>query len=662
MKMQAPRYKPLEQEFQGMEREQNRRVLDYLLQHPFQRVKDLSLALAMPLASIDRHLQAAINKGYVEWVTPSLTIRDTCRLYYLSRLGIQALATALHADVSSLASAYQAHERGMLRMLPRLPSLVTLQEVLAGFVREAPDLFAYSNGERASITWKWLLDYKEHFTYHGRRERCCADALVVFARHGGQKGERSANGSAHPDGYYAAWLLVDAGLDGKDDLRLIRSRLEALVHYRESAERRASYSLFPPILVIVKTERQRFIWQRCAAQVTTEAPRQYAPLLGAVIEEVNIKTSEPAGRWKWYSLTSKPASHLKYLFSHMPEDALPSGFTASHVDKDQRGKMVALPQGNYTARSQRISPQVRNEQGERECVALLGLALSRRHLEILQDLYAHPLLSTAELAAFEDIEITSVRRYLYDLERYLCVGKRGTVCGPRWELRDRGLRLIAATLGVALTHVAMIDTTPERRGQLIQRGQQFLQSEAVIRHAAAIYDFFARLHVDAHAYGKQHQVVWWESGTRCERRHRDHQWVWHNFRPDGDFEYCIEKRTVRAWVEIDLGTMDAIHLRSKLEAYAYYIRSREFVREGLTALPFLLIIVPDKAQFQRVARIVRESLSNTGLVVRIATSTRIATFGPLERIWLEVLPEHPGVPFLRRSLLDGERSESTSSK
>src|SRR5947199_236077 len=84
-----------------------------------------------------------------------------------------------------------------------------------------------------------------------------------------------------------------------------------------------------------------------------------------------------------------------------------------------------------------------------------------------------------------------------------------------------------------------------------------------------------------------------QRGARCEHRYRDGG-AWHNFRPDASLECERGGRRVRAWLEYDLGTMDASHLRRKLEACAYYVQSRKWVEEGITALPFLLFVVPDK--------------------------------------------------------------------
>jgi hypothetical protein len=201
----------------------------------------------------------------------------------------------------------------------------------------------------------------------------------------------------------------------------------------------------------------------------------------------------------------------------------------------------------------------------------------------------------------------------------------------------------------ALQHIAAPGRKAGKTRPVVLREQKLLLDQ--IHHTAAIYTFFARLHQGLREAGGQ--VLWWERGARCEYHYRDGG-AWHNFRPDAALECeTAEGRRMLTWVEYDLGTMDASHLRRKLEACAYYVESRKWVEEdGLTALPLLVFVVPDKSQFQRLAALVREILAATPLVVRIATASRIEHYGPLADIWQEVLPMRPGKPYVLRCFLD----------
>lgn len=92
-------------------------------------------------------------------------------------------------------------------------------------------------------------------------------------------------------------------------------------------------------------------------------------------------------------------------------------------------------------------------------------------------------------------------------------------------------------------------------------------------------------------------------------------------------------------------------LEPKLDAYATYVRTREWSREGLRVLPILLIVTPNREQESRVTDIARNSLVNTGLTACVTTASRITDMGMLAPIWAQVVPE-TGTPIVRCSLPD----------
>ena len=88
------------------------------------------------------------------------------------------------------------------------------------------------------------------------------------------------------------------------------------------------------------------------------------------------------------------------------------------------------------------------------------------------------------------------------------------------------------------------------------------------------------------------------------------------------------------------------NLASKTHAYAYFVRSRQWLKEG-TTLPMLVIVVPEKSQEMRIRHIAIRILQATGLTVRSTTATRLARNSPLAPIWLPVLP-------LPQQMIDGQ--------
>jgi DNA-binding MarR family transcriptional regulator len=117
------------------------RLLTWLLHYPLQRDADLALALGISTATICRHLGRLQAEGVVESVTPSGRTKGE-RLSYLTRGGLFAVASGQGADPARLARLWGADVAGLLRLLPRLPTLGLILEIINGLVAQAPQIFA----------------------------------------------------------------------------------------------------------------------------------------------------------------------------------------------------------------------------------------------------------------------------------------------------------------------------------------------------------------------------------------------------------------------------------------------------------------------------------------------------------------------------------------
>jgi DNA-binding MarR family transcriptional regulator len=713
-------------------------LLQWLLRYPFQGLEDLALVKAVDRSSVSRQIAKLEQLGLVEWVYPPSLGSDVCTLYYLNAAGITTVAALEQADPAALARAWGADERGLLRLLPRLPALVYLQNVINGLIARAPVALAEPRSG-LEVNWQWHRDYAHRFSYHQRDFRCVADAVVVFHLH-----PMADSWKPEQERWYCAFIVLDTGLTGNHDERLIASHLAHFLRYRESEERTAQHRYFPPLLVLVQAARQRDMWLRAAREAAEGL--HLSPLVGAlayVPREADIPSSWPLN---WQTLTAGTSCRLEHLLAPMPEEALPVGalrdgggqpaVRPASAEK-RRGVFLA---GQFTERAKEIGqdePGAKAE--EREVLALLGLRLERRHLDVLQAIYSWPGLSIGELAALLDLRKESAERYLYELRHTFCLQEYDTRFGTRMYLSSRGLRLVALQLGVSVLHIAApltkedfphrgqrvrlrhdLDHYPrffaeagatgvilstnaditvqmdrklagtqedlncitwrvrekevlteafsddcellspqedaagdEEYGELVQRSIRVLMRRLVddpgaVRHTAGIYSFFARLHVAARSL--KHEVRWWETGSRCERRYRDHD-SWHNLRPDAAMEYMAGGKLLRAWLEWDEGTMKRRNLEPKLEAYATYVRTREWSREGLRVLPVLLIVAPNREQESRVADMARSCLADTGLTACVTTASRITDVGVLAPIWAQVVPE-TDAPIVRRRLPD----------
>jgi hypothetical protein len=330
----------------------------------------------------------------------------------------------------------------------------------------------------------------------------------------------------------------------------------------------------------------------------------------------------------------------------LPPEALLAGMMppAPTESRSSAHQTTRLVRGHFSERAQHLADQhTGNPVRERGAVALLSLRLHLRHLALLRLLWTFPLLATPDLAALSGADEETIRRYLSTLYGSGCLSRIATAEGPRWLLRERGLRYVAAQHQVTVQRVT--ERSLARRGsrsaERVQRGVRMLSRH--LHHTAGLYHFLRQLYQAAAAH-EQHRVLWFESGRHSERSYRRHG-VWHNFRPDAAFAYQAGEQRLVAWLEWDEGSMSLRNLAAKLHEYQRVVRGREWVRYDTRTVPLLLFVVPDSGQERRVVQVVRRILTNSGITVRSTTANRLATCGPLAPIWFQALPALPdGTP------------------
>jgi DNA-binding MarR family transcriptional regulator len=595
-------------------------VLSWLVR-PLQRAEDIAVALQVHPVTVFRHLQRLEQEGLVESIAPG-TIANSGRLYYLTQAGLLKVAQQRGTSHQALAETWGADEATILRLLPRLSTLIVVQNVINSLVREAPVRLSHPGGRRADLTWQWRREWHHTFVYKNKQVRCAADAALVLHRCSLQGG---------PGEYYPLFLLGDGGLHGSNDRLILQRHLEGFLRCRESAERTAHYQQFPPVVVLVTTPHQQEHWQRVALEVATRL--RLAPLRGVIACVPPNQALASAWTLPWQGLSDHAPCHLQDALVPTELAALPPGILAAESGGNYHSARPKqrLICGHYAERAAQHDPD------DPQAPAWLGMQLSHRQKALLNMVYAAPLLSTEEIAAFFDLTPPTAARALYELQHLGCLEREAAEQGRRWLLTTLGLRFMAAMLHVSLPHVAEY-----AEDGFQQRGLAGLRR--TIRHTAGIYGFLATLHRAAREQG--HRIAWWETGGWCERRYHDHG-SWHDLRPDTTLEYVTDMRRRRFWVEWDQGQMTGAALAVKLHAYAHYTRSREWAKE-LRPLPGLLVITPEPAQEQRMQRIAR-TCAEAGLMVRTTTTSRLAQQGPLAPIWLTLLPNQPHP--LRQSLL-----------
>jgi predicted transcriptional regulator len=626
------------------------RLLHWLLHYPLQRADDLVVGVSRwaSRATVYRHVQALEARGLVESVLPK-TPGTGKRLYHLSNLGLHLLARHVKRPARKLAQSWQADEAGLLRLLPRLPALLMLQDVVNGLVDYAADAMTTQGRRPRLVRWNWQRDVTHRFLYREQRMRFFADGAVALCI------RMQQNDGSMLDQWYGLFLLATE----LNNERLMRLRLERLLCWRESPERWPTYQHMLPVLILARSQRQRDHWQR-AVEVTSLKLR-FGPLAGA-LACFPIQESTHANPWllNWRTLATDESCHLQDLLMPLPRMAFPPSLCLEEGEEEKRdarlllsaspaaehfgipARLSRLMVGDLADRAAHVRQVGRKEQ---EVIALLGLRLTPCQWSILHLLLAHPLLSDEELAAFMKLQRKSVCCSLYELHHLGCLEPVATGAGKRWHFCVRGLRLIAAANHMHIRNVATLseDGVASETSTVVQRGEAWLLQR--MKHTAGIYGFFARLALAARQE-PEHALCWWETGLVCERRYRVNE-QWYNLRPDALAEYHFGSQKMRFWLEWDCGTMNVRDLAVKFTSYAHYNALREWASED-ARLPRLLCVAPDISQERRMQRVAQAKLTSPpGLVVWTTTEALLNEHDPLSPIWLQSMPQrsqeaHPG--------------------
>ena len=629
------------------------RLLHWLLRYPLQRVDDLVVGVARWVsgATVYRHVQELDARGLVERVLPK-TPGAGKRLYYLSNAGLHLLAKRLDRPARELAHLWCADEAGLLRLLPRLPTLLPLQDVVNGLITHAAEAMTTQARRPQLVRWTWQRDMMHRFQYREQTMRLFADSAVALCI-------RTQQGDGGTLEQWYGLFLLSTELD---DERLMRLRLERLLCWRESPERWSSYQHMLPVLIVAGSHRQRDHWQRAVEAAALRL--RLEPLAGALAYLPPLEHAQ-VNPWalNWHTLSTEVTCHPQKLLNPLPRTAFPlslrleegedkerdapllSNTSVAPVSSGRPARLRRLIVGDLASRAAYI---IQDGLEEREVIALLGLRLTPCQWSILRLLVAHPLLSDEELGAGLRLQRKSVRCALYALRGYSCLAPIMTGAGKRWHLCSRGLRMIAAASSLSIRTIAVVpdDTTGREVSTMIQRGESWLLQH--IQHAAGIYGFFAAV-AQATREEPGQALCWWETGAMCERRYRVGE-QWYNLRPDALAEYRVGQEQVRFWLEWDRGTMNVRDLVIKCTSYARYIASREWVRDS-SRLPRLFCVAPEIAQERRVQRVAQATLTATpGLVLWTTTEGLLNEHGPLAPIWLHGLPQRSQVAWPDGSL------------
>jgi len=183
-------------------------------------------------------------------------------------------------------------------------------------------------------------------------------------------------------------------------------------------------------------------------------------------------------------------------------------------------------------------------------------------------------------------------------------------------------------------------TAAERR----KHASGALANPLFVRHALAAAELHCALATAARAqHDHECRPQWWRGEDATAALFND-RGVKVLLRPDGYTRYRAGDDIHHLLTEIDLGTMPLPRLRSKLELYRAYARSRAW-QERYPVFPKLLLLTTAE---RRISRLLEQLGSLRELVLLASTHQQVHLQGPLASIWRQ-----PGRPGLRPLLEPG---------
>jgi DNA-binding PadR family transcriptional regulator len=238
-----------------------RSVLSRLLHTPLLRVEDLHISTGLSRATLYRLLARMQQHKWVEALSvPGLGVRS-CSCYYLSTQGIARLAHEQGDDPVHLAGHWGATEQALLRLLPRVPQRIALQEILWELCLSAPDHLT-SQGQRSAIAWHVVHDSTYHIPENEQQGSRCRVSALVFLRQRPEvahypdalREEAAQQQAREAEAWYALQFLQDSP-------HLSMSALEKWLARPMVACAHAPW--FPPIVVLLADRQREALWHAC---------------------------------------------------------------------------------------------------------------------------------------------------------------------------------------------------------------------------------------------------------------------------------------------------------------------------------------------------------------------------------------------------------------
>jgi hypothetical protein len=291
-----------------------------------------------------------------------------------------------------------------------------------------------------------------------------------------------------------------------------------------------------------------------------------------------------------------------------------------------------------------------------EYVAIMNLTLEPLARTLLVWLDHHPLLDTAALATFLNVQPETVEHHLAELlTRGLVIRfpSSGAAADPLWHLSPVGLYLQARQAGLNPVNYVRRHAMSARKGALPgEPGNVVIPLAKALRHTTAQNAFFARLVGQARERSRQEEpwkydargrlkpgfrprygLYVWDSEIRARRVFPRHG-KWWVIRPDSYAVIWVRDAHCDFFLEWDMGTCALARYDRK---FAYYYRYYESLyQHGERHFPLVLVVTtPRRVQAVGEAVFVAGRVHAGEVPLWITTIEEVQEHGPMAPIWRE---------------------------
>jgi hypothetical protein len=503
-------------------------------------------------ATVYRELGRLRAMGLVGEVKASLQPGRWSALWYLSDLGLATIALEEQLGDTHPAPRNRRNRADLLALLPGLPHLVALYQLLTALAACGP-------GTPELLAWErpWRRRY-----------------LPVTAKTPATV-ELPAYAALSWDGQAAEYVLLP-------DLATFPLRAHRRTVSRLLAFRKALGRELPPLLIATRGHRRAAAWERMLREVCQA--RAEAPLL------VHVACCDGLGT----------RSHELIALAHVsPLHA------AGPAERPSARPLTETTLGGTSVRVVGAKPWPRLEPrtaGER--LGLITLQMETGDREVLEIIGRHLFLPLDSLATV--LGETS-RRMMARLARLVTlglvrrigpeeVGKHATL--QLSELTADGLALVAAQNGLSLPVAVRVNgLAGGGPGRPVGARRQLLRN---LEHTLGADALFVSLSHGGHpesTLGRDDGLVEWRNAAACSRG---------RVRPDGYGIYRYQGELYGFFLEYDRGTMSGRDYRQKFTAYRDYLSSLRYEHD-FDGFPTILVVTTNTAAEARIARAARDT-------------------------------------------------------